>query len=119
MMNQDRGQNSGKASMQSEGSDSRRAMGDRVGALEQDMQVLKWRISEVDRRHDSSPERLAKVELVVAHLSEKLDDIELGMSRIEGIVDKIGTKIAWGLGAAAMLLFVINKAWPLLFHVIA
>ena len=99
------------------GSGSGRNQGERIGALEQDMNVSKWRLSEAERKHESSPERLAKVEIVVANLSEKLDDIELGMSRIEGSVDKVATKITWGLGAAAAILFMVDKAWPIIFHV--
>jgi len=89
-----------------------RYQGDRIGALEQEMQVVKWRLNEIDRRHDSSPERLAKVEQVMAYQSEKLDDMEQGITRIQRSVEKMGTKITWGLSAAATLMIVLDKAWP-------
>lgn len=89
-----------------------RGQGDRIGALEQDMQVVLWRLGEIDRRHDSSPERLAKVEQVMAYQSEKLDDLEEGITRIQRSVEKMGTKITWGLSAAATLMIVLDKAWP-------
>jgi DNA repair ATPase RecN len=89
-----------------------RYQGDRIGALEQDMQVVKWRLIEVERRHDSSPERLAKVEQVMAYQSEKLDDMEQGITRIQRSVERMGTKITLGFGAAATVMMVLDKAWP-------
>lgn len=99
---------------QSQLSESGRNTGERIGALEQDMKVVRYRLDDIDRRHDSSPERLAKVEQVIAYQSEKLDDMEHGIARIQSSVEKMGNKITWGLGAASALMIVLNKAWPLI-----
>jgi DNA repair ATPase RecN len=73
---------------------------------------MAFRLNQWDRRHESSPERLAKVEQVIAYQSEKLDDMEHGIARIQRSVEKMGTKITWGLSAAATLMIVLDKAWP-------
>ena len=97
-----------------EPSESGRNPGERIGALEQDMKVVRWRLDEMDRRHDSSPDRLTKVEQVMAYQSEKLDDMEHGIARIQSSVEKMGNKITWGLGAGSALMIILNKAWPLI-----
>jgi len=95
-----------------------RTQGDRIGALEQDMKVNSHRLKELERRHDQSPERLTKLEQQFAHQSDKLDDLEVGISRINTSVEKMGAKITWGLGAAAAIMVMFDKVWPFIAKVI-
>lgn len=95
-------------------SESGRNQGDRIGALEQDMKVVKHRLDQFDRRHESAPERLTKLEQQFAHQTEKLDDMEVGIGKINASVDRMGHKITWGIGAGAAFMVMFDKVWPFL-----
>lgn len=89
-----------------------RGMGERVGTLEQDMKVVTFRLHQWDRRHENSPERLTKLEQQFAHQSEKLDHLESGIIKINDSVQRMSTKITYGVGFAVALMFILDKAWP-------
>lgn len=91
-----------------------RNQGDRIGALEQDMKVVKHRLDTWDRRHESAPERLTKLEQQFSNQSDKLDELEAGISKINTAVEKMGTKITYGLALAAGAMIVLDRLWPLI-----
>ena len=94
--------------------ESNRNQSDRIGALEQDMKVVKHRLDQFDRRHESAPERLTKLEQEFAHQTEKLDEVEMGIGKINASVDRMGHKIPWGIGARAAFMVMFDKVWPFL-----
>jgi len=94
--------------------ESGRNIGERTGALEQDMKVVKHRLDEWDRRHQHSPERLTKLEQQMTHQNEKLDDMEQGISQINVTLQKIATKVTYGLGGAAVFMVMFDKVWPII-----
>lgn len=94
--------------------ESGRNIGERTGALEQDMKVVVHRLNEWDRRHQTSPERLTKLEQQMTHQNEKLEDMGEGISKIDSAVEKLGAKIAWGIGAGAAFMVMFDKVWPFL-----
>ncbi|QXZ11676.1 hypothetical protein KVQ82_16410 [Pseudomonas sp. AO-1] len=91
-----------------------RNQGDRIGALEQDMKVVRHRLDTWDRRHENSPERLTKLEQQFEHQSDKLDDLETGIENINKAIGRMGTKITYGLGAAAAIMVMFDKIWPII-----
>lgn len=93
-------------------SDAGRNTEERVGALEQDMKVMRYRLDEMARRHDNSPERLVKLEQAMEHQSEKLDGMGDGITKVQNAVDKIGNKLAYGVGIAVAVTVMLNKFWP-------
>jgi hypothetical protein len=97
---------------QMEISPPQRNAGERIGALEQDMKVAMFRLHQWDRRHENSPERLTKLEQQFENQADKLDDLEAGISMINRAVERMGTKITYGLGFAAALMVALDKAWP-------
>lgn len=95
-------------------SDGGRNTGERIGALEQDMNTVKYRLDVFDRRHDLIPERVSKVEQAMAHQSEQFDDLQEGLLSIHGKVDKLSKTLTYALGGAAVLMVVLDKAWPII-----
>jgi len=86
--------------------------GERIGSLEQDMKVVNFRLHQWDRRHENHPERLARLEQQFANQSDKLDDLEAGISEINKTVQRMGTKITYGVGFAVAVMIALDKAWP-------
>ncbi|WP_256662127.1 hypothetical protein [Pseudomonas sp. F(2018)] len=78
------------------------------------MKVVKHRLDQWDRRHEHSPERLTKLEQQFENQADKLDHLEEGISKINAAVENMGAKITWGLGAAATIMVMFDKFWPLL-----
>lgn len=89
-----------------------RNLGERIGALEQDMKVATFRLHQWDRRHENSPERLTKLEQQFTNQAEKLDELEIGISKINDSVHQMGTKITYGVGFAVAIMVALDKAWP-------
>lgn len=92
--------------------ESGRNIGERVGALEQDMKVVKFRLDVFDRRHETMPERVSKMEQAMAHQSEQFDDLKDGLVAIDGKVDKLASKLAYVMASGAVFIFILDKAWP-------
>jgi len=90
-----------------------RNLEERVGALEQDMKVVSFRLHQWDRRHENSPERLTKLEQQFENQADKLDDLEAGIAKINSSVQKMGTKLQIGIGAMVTIGFLFDKFWPL------
>ena len=78
------------------------------------MKVVRHRLDTWDRRHEDSPERLTRLEQQMNHQNEKLEGMEEGITQINATLGKIATKVTWGLGAAAMLMILFDKVWPIL-----
>lgn len=78
------------------------------------MKVVVHRLNQFDRRHESAPERLTKLEQQFEHQSDKLDDLEAGIGKINSSVEKMGHKITWGIGAGAAFMVMFDKIWPFL-----
>ncbi|GLK88306.1 hypothetical protein [Pseudomonas turukhanskensis] len=87
---------------------------ERVGALEQDMAVHRHRLAKIDQDHGSSPHRLTKLEQQFEFQTKQLQAIGETQALMVGKVDKLGRSIAYGLGAAAVILALFDKAWPFL-----
>jgi uncharacterized coiled-coil protein SlyX len=91
-----------------------RNQGERIGALEQDMAVVKNNIRQLQEQHNESPGRIIRLEQQFAHQSDKLDDLEVGMERVNSTIEKMGTKITWALGAVAGGMILVDKLWPVI-----
>lgn len=50
----------------------------------------------------------------MTHQNEKLEDMADGISKIDTAVEKLGAKIAWGIGAGAAFMVMFDKVWPLI-----
>lgn len=95
-------------------SDAGRSLPERVGALEQDMAVHAHRLNRMDAEHGSSPNRLTKLEQQFEFQTKQLVAIGESQEEVAAKVDKLGSKIAYGMGAAAVILAIFDKVWPLL-----
>ena len=89
-----------------------RNLGERAGALEQDVAVIKHRLNVFDRRHEGLPERMSMVEQAMTHQSEQFDELKDGLIAIDGKVDKLASKLAYVMAAGAIFIFILDKAWP-------
>ncbi|MNY74463.1 hypothetical protein D3C86_2135040 [compost metagenome] len=76
------------------------------------MKVVNFRMHQWDRRLENHPERLAKLEQQFEHQSEKLDAMEKGIQKISESVERMGSKITYGVGFAVAIMLVLDKAWP-------
>jgi hypothetical protein len=91
-----------------------RTIYERVGALEQDMAVVKSDQVRFERVHEHSPNRLTKLEQQFEFQTKQLSSISESQDEMSDKVDKLGGKIAYGLGAAAVILALFDKVWPLI-----
>lgn len=97
-----------------ENSDGGRNIYERVGALEQDMAVVKSEHARFERLHDQSPHRITKLEEQFSFQNKQLQAIGETQEQMSNKMDALGNKIAYGLGAAAVILALFDKLWPLL-----
>lgn len=94
--------------------ESGRNMGERVGALEQDMKVVKHQIQQFERRHETAPERLGKLEQQFAHLSDDIGELKTGVAGINAAIGRMGTKMSYAVGIAVAALYLFDKFWPII-----
>lgn len=97
-----------------EQSDAGRNIYERVGALEQDMAVARHDLARLERTHETSPHRITKLEEQLTFQNRQLQSIGESQEEMSAKVDALGNKIAYGLGAAAVILAIFDKVWPLL-----
>lgn len=97
-----------------EQSDVGRNIYERVGALEQDMAVARHDLARLERTHETSPHRLTKLEEQFSFQNKQLQAIGETQEQMSAKMDALGNKIAYGLGAAAVILALFDKLWPLL-----
>lgn len=97
-----------------EHSDAGRNIHERVGALEQDMAVVKHDQARFERIHELSPHRITKLEEQFSFQNKQLQAIGETQEQMSTKMDALGNKIAYGLGAAAVILALFDKVWPLL-----
>lgn len=93
-------------------SDAGRTVHERVGALEQEAAVTRHRLNAFDREHGTSPTRLTKLEQQFEHQTRQLSSISESQDEMADKMDSMGNKIAYGLGAAAVILALFDKVWP-------
>ncbi len=87
---------------------------ERVGALEQDMAVHRHRLDKIDQDHGQSPHRITKLEQQFDFQNKQLKAIGESQEQMSTKLDAMGNKIAYGLGAAAVIMVVLDKLWPVL-----
>ncbi len=97
-----------------EKSDHGRDVFERVGALEQDMAVHRHRLDKLDLDHGQSPHRITKLEQQFDFQNKQLKAIGESQEQMSTKLDAMGNKIAYGLGAAAVIMVLLDKLWPFL-----
>jgi len=87
-------------------------LAEKVHAIENRQSVTEHRLNSFDRTHEMTPNRLTKLEQQFENLTRHLASIGVTLKSISDKQDAVGMQIAYGLGGAAVILFMIDKAWP-------
>lgn len=88
-----------------------RSVPERVGALEQDMHLVKHRLDRFDRHHEDLPMRVGRLELIAQTQSELLKSLNTN-------VDGMGKKVMYGLGAAGAIITVGQVVVPIILRAV-
>jgi chromosome segregation ATPase len=87
---------------------------EKIHAIEGRQSVTEHRLNSFDRAHEMTPNRLTKLEQQFENLTRQLSIIGTTLKDISIKQDVIGKQIAYGLGAAAVLIVAFDKVWPLI-----
>lgn len=88
----------------------------RLNLMERDMAVVQHRLKEMERRHESVPTRVTKLEQQMEHMSEQLSELHEGQVLLTGSVTAMGNKIAWGMGVGGAVWAIVQFVGPSLFR---
>lgn len=89
-----------------------RTIYERVGALEQDMAVVKSDQIRFERVHEHSPIRLTKLEQQFEFQTKQLSAISASQAEMAGKLDSMGVKLAQGLAVGVALWAIIQLVGP-------
>jgi chromosome segregation ATPase len=89
-------------------------LAEKVHAIENRQSVTEHRLNSFDRAHEMTPNRLTKLEQQFENLTRQLSIIGTTLKEISNKQDVVGKQIAYGLGAGAVLLVVLDKVWPMI-----
>ena len=78
---------------------------ERVGALEQDMNTVQYRLNRFERIHDDLPLRVGRLELIAQNQTKLLETMEANMHAL-------GQKVMYGLGGAGAIIALIQLVGP-------
>jgi septal ring factor EnvC (AmiA/AmiB activator) len=92
--------------------DAFKALADKVGHMDGRLNMAEKDISRFDRTHELTPHRLTLLEQQYENLTRQLASIGTMLSSISEKQDAVGRKIAYGMGAAAVVLFLLDKFLP-------
>lgn len=87
-------------------------LAEKVHALESRQSVTEHRLSSFDRTHEMTPNRLTKLEQQFENLTKQLSIIGTTLKDISNKQDAVGKQIAYGLGAAGVMIVAFDKFWP-------
>ncbi len=90
----------------------------RLNALEQVMAVTQHRLELMERRHESVPIRITKLEQKFEHLSGQLSELNEGQQKLTSVVSGLGTKITWALAVASTVWAMLQLFGPTLLRVV-
>ncbi|GFM72991.1 hypothetical protein PSCICL_39830 [Pseudomonas cichorii] len=82
--------------------------------LESDMAVIKHRLGSLEKRHESVPIRVTKLEQQFEHMSGQLAELNEGQHKLTSVVSDIGKKITWALAIASTLWAILQMVGPTL-----
>lgn len=89
-----------------------RSVHERVGALEQDMNTVQYRLDRFERNHDDLPLRVGRLELIAQNQTKLLEAMEANMHAL-------GQKVMYGLGGAGAIIAVVQLVGPHLLRALA
>ena len=87
---------------------------DDVRTLERDMAVMQHRLVSLEKRHESVPIRVTKLEQQFEHMSGQLAELNQGQQKLTVVVSDIGKKITWALAIASTLWAILQMIGPTL-----
>ncbi len=91
---------------------------DRIAALAIDMAVTRHRLGQLEKRHESVPTRITKLEQQFEHMSGQLSELNEGQQKLTTVVSEIGRKITWALAIASTLWAILQMFGPTLLRVL-
>ncbi|BAP43929.1 putative uncharacterized protein [Pseudomonas sp. StFLB209] len=91
---------------------------DPVRELERDMAVMKHRLVAMEKRQESVPTRVTKLEQQFEHMSGQLSELNKGQQELTGVVAGIGKKITWALAIASTLWAILQMVGPTLLRAV-
>ena len=91
---------------------------DPVRLLERDMAVFKHRLVSLEKRQESVPTRVTKLEQQFEHMSGQLSELNEGQQKLTDVVSDIGKKITWALAIASTLWAILQMVGPTLLRAV-
>lgn len=80
--------------------------------------VLEHRVDQLERRHESVPIRVTKLEQQFEHMSGQLSQLNQGQQELTSVVAGIGRKITWALAIASTLWAILQMFGPTLLRIL-
>lgn len=80
--------------------------------------VLEHRVEQLERRHESVPIRVTKLEQQFEHMSGQLSQLNQGQQELTSVVAGIGRKITWALAIASTLWAILQMFGPTLLRIL-
>lgn len=90
----------------------------RMAVVERDMAMIQYRLGQMEKRHESVPIRVTKLEQQFEHMSGQLAELNLGQRKLTSVVSGLGTKITWALAVASTLWAILQMFGPTLLRVL-
>lgn len=90
----------------------------RLTGLERDFAVLDHRMGELEKRHESVPGRVTRLENEFEHMATQLTALNVGQRELTSVVSSIGTKITWALAVASTLWAILQMIGPTLLRMV-
>ena len=82
------------------------------------MDLIEYRLSTMEKRHESVPIRVSKLEQQFEHMSGQLSELNQGQQKLTTVVSEIGKKITWALAIASTLWAILQMVGPTLLRVV-
>ena len=90
---------------------------ERLSLLERDMAVTQHRLGQMERRHESVPTRITKLEQQFEHMAGQLSELNAGQQTLTVAVNDIGSKVGRLLTILTLVGAVLQMAVPALLRV--
>lgn len=74
--------------------------------------LIEYRLMVMEKRHESVPIRVTKLEQQFEHMSGQLAELNEGQQKLTGVVSEIGKKITWALAIASTLWAILQMVGP-------
>jgi CII-binding regulator of phage lambda lysogenization HflD len=89
----------------------------RVGRIEREVMLIEYRLSSMEKRHDSVPIRVTKLEQQFEHMAGQLQAVNTGLGKLTEAVTDIGQKVGKLFTVLMLVGAVLQMAVPAVLRV--